>query len=285
MVKKLYKFGKSKAITLSFDDGQAQDIRLANIFNKYGLKATFNIMGGNCKNGMFREKENDVSLWDGSNELREAYAGHEIASHTYTHPHLMDIPLEEGKEEITKDIAALEKAFGTKIKGFAAPYGKIPEELDKTLAENGILYDRLTGRVTDFSIPDNFLRWVPSFHMAFYGTDEGKQAVADFFETDKELALLYIWGHSYEITDLDCAGCKKWNGMRNRWQFTEEMCKAISNKDDVYYATNIEICEYLLAMKKAIVSDTYIDNPTDTELYFSINGKVIVAPPHSRFGV
>lgn len=35
--------GKNKAITFSYDDGVTQDIRLIEIFNKYNLKATFNI--------------------------------------------------------------------------------------------------------------------------------------------------------------------------------------------------------------------------------------------------
>ena len=35
--------GKNKAITFSYDDGVTQDKRLIDIFNKYNLKATFNI--------------------------------------------------------------------------------------------------------------------------------------------------------------------------------------------------------------------------------------------------
>ena len=35
--------GKNKALTFSFDDGVTQDERLINIFNKYGLKGTFNL--------------------------------------------------------------------------------------------------------------------------------------------------------------------------------------------------------------------------------------------------
>ena len=40
------KDGKRKVLTFSYDDGVVQDIRLVNIFNKYGLKATFNINSG-----------------------------------------------------------------------------------------------------------------------------------------------------------------------------------------------------------------------------------------------
>ena len=35
--------GKLKAVTFSYDDGVTQDIRLIEIFNKYNLKATFNL--------------------------------------------------------------------------------------------------------------------------------------------------------------------------------------------------------------------------------------------------
>ena len=32
-----------KSLTFSYDDGVTQDVRLIEIFNKYGLKATFNL--------------------------------------------------------------------------------------------------------------------------------------------------------------------------------------------------------------------------------------------------
>ena len=40
------KDGKSKVLTLSYDDGVVQDIRLVRILNKFGIKATFNINTG-----------------------------------------------------------------------------------------------------------------------------------------------------------------------------------------------------------------------------------------------
>ena len=40
------KDGKQKVLTLSYDDGIVQDIRLIEIMNKYGLKGTFNINTG-----------------------------------------------------------------------------------------------------------------------------------------------------------------------------------------------------------------------------------------------
>ena len=34
---------KNKILTFSYDDGVTQDIRLVELFNKYGMKCTFNI--------------------------------------------------------------------------------------------------------------------------------------------------------------------------------------------------------------------------------------------------
>ena len=42
----LLKDGKSKVLTLSYDDGPVQDIRLIQIFDRYGIKATFNLNSG-----------------------------------------------------------------------------------------------------------------------------------------------------------------------------------------------------------------------------------------------
>lgn len=41
-----YPDGKSKAVTFSYDDGVVQDKRLAELFDKYGMKGTFNFNTG-----------------------------------------------------------------------------------------------------------------------------------------------------------------------------------------------------------------------------------------------
>lgn len=39
----LYQHGKSKALTISYDDGVQFDEKLVKILNRYKLKATFNV--------------------------------------------------------------------------------------------------------------------------------------------------------------------------------------------------------------------------------------------------
>lgn len=284
MIKKLFKGGKDRAVTFSFDDGQPQDMRLIKILNKYSLKATFNLNGGRCRNGCFRIKENDRSLWDGSDELRECYAGHEIAAHGYDHIHFNEVGDEESRLEIENDIMALERAFGYKIRGFAAPYGKYGEREKQILRKNGICYNRSTKRNYGYTLPEDFLEWAPNPHFSYYLTEEGKKLIDNFLISEEELACLNIWGHSYEITDLDCHGFEKWNGLRDRWSyFDRQVCAKLANKSDNWYATNIEICDYVCNMRRARVSETYVDNPSEMDLFFRIDGKLITAPAGSRF--
>ena len=76
--------GKMKAVTFSYDDGVTQDQRLISLFNKYGLKATFNLNSGLLGNGgsLVREDVTVAHVKPRPEEIRKIYEGHEIASHT-----------------------------------------------------------------------------------------------------------------------------------------------------------------------------------------------------------
>ncbi|MEI3153536.1 MAG: polysaccharide deacetylase family protein [Eubacteriales bacterium] len=91
--------GKHFAVTFSYDDGDKADRRLVEIFNNYGMKATFNLIPSRF------DGETVVS----SGEVSSLYAGHEIACHTYSHPHLERLPLTGQVREISLCRAALEQ--------------------------------------------------------------------------------------------------------------------------------------------------------------------------------
>ena len=106
---KIYKAfpgGKHKVLTLSYDDGKVQDRRLVKIFNKYGIKATFNLNSGltDMKNRIPKE------------EWTSLYAGHEVAVHTVTHPTIARCPSPEIFHEIYDDKMEIEKVFGYPVK-------------------------------------------------------------------------------------------------------------------------------------------------------------------------
>ena len=77
----LFPGGKSKAFTLSYDDGVVQDRRLAELFRKYGLKCSFNLGSGVLGHQEVRsvpgEKELDVSKISPEEvaQVAESYTG------------------------------------------------------------------------------------------------------------------------------------------------------------------------------------------------------------------
>lgn len=42
--------------------------------------------------------------------------------------------------------------------------------------------------------------------------------------------LFHVWGHSYELADND------------NWDIIERLAETVGGREDVWYATNIEIC-------------------------------------------
>lgn len=98
--------GKAKALTMSYDDGKIQDERLVSIFNRYGIRGTFNLNYGMI------DKEGLIPPRIKSSRINELYAGHEIATHTMTHPTIARCPMTEVAEEILADRKGLEQITG-----------------------------------------------------------------------------------------------------------------------------------------------------------------------------
>ena len=86
--------------------------------------------------------------------------------------------------------------------------------------------------------------------------------IREFVESEEELALFQIVGHSYDL-DVD-----------NRWEHMENIFKVISQQKDILPMTTIQIVEYFKAMEKAEITDKYIKNNSDKSLWFEINGEV-----------
>ena len=125
----LYPEGKIKALTFSYDDGSRHDLKLVEIFNRFGMKGTFNLNSGYLMN------EHNIH----PDELKEIYAGHEIAGHGLTHPFLERIPRACALNELLEDRRRLEKITGSIVNGFALPYGTYAPETLELLHAAGYL--------------------------------------------------------------------------------------------------------------------------------------------------
>ena len=251
----LYPEGKIKAVTFSFDDGSRDDIRLVEILNRFGMKATFNLISSKL------ESKNHVH----ADEFPQVYAGHEIAGHAFTHPFLDRIPKACALNELLQDRRTLEKVTGSIVNGFALPFGSWNSETVELLRSAGFLYSRTTRATMQFHLPDNFLEWHPTCH---HSTAEGR--CTSFKETQFVLSLFYIWGHSYEFSN------------NNNWDLIENICGELGGQTDTWYATNGGIARYISALRRLETSADaeIIHNPTAISLWFrKASGEVFELKP------
>lgn len=140
-------------MTMSYDDGMIFDKRLIEIFNRYGIKGTFNL-----NSGLYDASDDKLP----KEEIVGLYEGHEVATHTSTHP---------------------------------TCHHNAPDLLKKG-------------------------QWLLDFQKWQY------------------LKLMYVWGHSYEF-DRD-----------NNWEVIEDFCRLMGGHDDIWYATNIEIIDYMNVLNR-----------------------------------
>ena len=114
--------GKAKALTFSYDDGVEQDLQLVQIFKKYGMRATFNLNGGQFAQEGHVYPEGQVHRRMSESQIKNAYPEDvcEVACHAYKHPFLTAFsnpaPI---CYQIIEDRKALESLFRRRIQGMA----------------------------------------------------------------------------------------------------------------------------------------------------------------------
>ena len=228
--------GKPKALTFSYDDGVTQDHRLAALFRRYGMKATFNVNSGVLgKAGhLVREGVTVTHNKVPPEEVRTLYDGFEVAVHTLTHPDMSRLTDEEARREIMEDRKNLEALTGYPVVGMAWPGGSscTNARVKRIAAACGIVYARGTDHETHrFELPDNPLDWGCSCRHW-----DLEPLVEPFLGKPGDRPwLLSVWGHAYEFD------------VRGDWDLFESQLRRLSGQDDVWYATNIEVFDYFNA--------------------------------------
>lgn len=253
------KDGKSKVLTLSYDDGVVQDIRLIEILNRYGIKATFNI-----NSGQYLPEETQREKFYGRMKLSEATdlyknSGHEVAVHAFTHPFLEKLKADEILSEILEDRKSIEKEYGTLARGMAYPYGTYSNEVIECLKKCGICYSRTVRSTESFRLPENWLELHPTCHHNNPKLmDLAKKFVEEKGRYISDNWMFYLWGHSYEFDNND------------NWEVIEKFAEYIGGRDDVWYATNIEIYDYVKAYEnlQTSVDKKIIHNPSMIDVWF-----------------
>ncbi len=252
-IKMRYPGGRAAALTLSYDDGADADIRLIEIMTQYGLKGTFNL-----NSRMFLGDKSDRGL-----RLKKVYieSGNEVACHGVWHPRLEQLPTPAMIHEILDDRELLEEEFDTIIRGMAYPYGTYNKNVIEVIRLCGICYARTVRATGGFDIPENWLELPATCHH----DDDRLFVLAERFVNHKEDCdpmLFYLWGHSFEFNNND------------NWDRIEKFGQMVGHKQNIWYATNIEVYDYIQAYKRLEMSAkcNIIHNPSAMDVWIRVNG-------------
>lgn len=244
--------GKCKVLTMSYDDGDALDARVIEIFNRYGIKGTFNL----CYS-LIPDKEKVASM----------YAGHEVASHTMYHPTPDRCPSSDFALQILEDRQGLEDLTGYVVSGFTYPNSGTTKEIEDMLPGLGFVYARndTKGFNQAFRLPENPLNFQPTCHH----NDPRLMEYGEYLVNYKDrsyLKFMCVYGHSHEF------------GRQDNWNVLEDFCALVGGKDDIWYATCIELFDYLQAAKRLRYSADCktVYNPSAVSVWVDVNGEAIV---------
>jgi len=258
----LWPDGLKKALTFSYDDGVMQDLKLISLFRLYGLKATFNLNSaffGQIDGFNSKGREIDHSHVS-EEDISSVYSGFEVAVHTAHHPHLPQLSSVNAVEEIISDRIAMEKLVKTPVRGMAYPFGTVNESVKNIVKTCGIVYSRGTGVTGDYSLPMDAYDWSCSCHH-----NDLEPLIDPFLEDDRRLMLLSVWGHSYEF-DINAS-----------WNVIESQLERLGGNDDVWYATNIEIFDYIAAYNALLwtAEGDVVINPSHQPIFIECDGETV----------
>lgn len=248
--------GKQKVFTMSYDDGGEDDIPLIELIRKYGVKATFGVNSAMWSEKAEPSRPDRMSL----EQVRSLYGTDmEVAMQCVWHPFWAQQKSGCLTEDNLVARRVMEKRMGCPIRGSAVPCESCSSDVEQAMRLVGIEYCRIGGRVTHNlrAIPENFLRLEPTCEYS----DPHLMELAEKFVTGKGLRnfqwMFCVWGQSY-------------GHMRgNDYQVVEDLVKYVSRRDDVWYATNIEIVDYVNASRRLRynLDRTFVENPTNQDIW------------------
>lgn len=256
---------RKKALTLSYDDGVVYDRKLIEIMGKYGLKGTFNLNSSFfARDEKYFTKEEAVQLYKES--------GNEIAVHGYRHLNLVEVDKTVATREVLTDRENLESIFGACVRGMAYAYGAYNDTVVEILKNCGIAYSRTVISTEKFDIPNDWLRLPATCHhnnprlMELAEEFLGDTPARHFWQEKPK--LFYLWGHSYEFNNDD------------NWDIIERFAEKVGNRKDVWYATNMEIYDYVQAFNRLIfsVDGKRVKNPSAVDLWLCLYGQEVFLP-------
>ncbi len=265
---------KFRALTFSFDDGMREDVWLVNLFKQYGMKGTFNL-----NSSIFKRTEDPKPDANGRCRLSKTQvvelfkdSGMEVAVHGVNHLSLAEMPTTTMIQDVLNDRITLENAFGGVINGMAYANGSVSDEVVQVLKVCGVKYARTVVSTLKFDIPSDWLQMPATCHYRnaklMELTDAFLEEYPDVHYIKKLPRLFYVWGHSYELPHND--------GYEVMTKFAER----VGGRDDVWYATNIEVYNYVKAFDSLVfaANEKAVYNPSALDVYLFWFGQEVLVP-------
>jgi len=227
----VFPHGKRFAITSSWDDGREFDLLVAEKLKAHGFKGTF----------LMNRKSDMIS------RLQELEAlGGEVGSHTWSHPHLARMTLQQCENELTGMRRFLESQVGHPVISFAYPHGySAAYDVQGEYVARSVANAYLSARTT--TVGETWIQSISpfiTFNPNFWWLKTSPEAAAQKFKelATKDGLVFYFWGHSYE---LDKPG--------NVAAF-DSFLAALENQPETWYATQGEVAIWSLLRKQTVIS-------------------------------
>ena len=218
-----------KIMLLSFDDGTVYDPKFIELLNRYQIPCTFHLNSG-LEEFVWYYHDDPVKRQN----LRQAkeldvYHGHEVASHTLTHPDLTALNEEGLLWEVVEDCRRLKEIFGVEQIGFSVPFTHCSQQQINLLRERGLVkYIRLSEEREDFSLPED------PYHIyinALFQQPDVWEKIAAFVAHDAPVSVFVLCGHSYEM-ELD-----------GQWEHMEKLLQYIRSFPQIQCMTTMDFVE------------------------------------------
>ncbi len=250
--------GRAKAVTLSYDDAPFTDKRLVSILAPHGMRCTFNVNSAAYpKTPPVAQEGKWIHLMKEEAQALYHESCNEVATHGLTHQTLTQLDTAGMCHEILTDRINHEEDYGCIIRGHAYPNGSYDDQVINCLRLCGIVYARTVESTGAFGLPADWFRWHPTAHHRHPRLPELCDTFLSAETKRKNPLLFYLWGHSWEFDRND------------NWQVIEDFAAKMGSKDDIWYATNIEIHDYTEAYRSLITSvkRDRVYNPTATDVW------------------
>ncbi|KAG0238388.1 hypothetical protein BGW42_005621 [Actinomortierella wolfii] len=208
---KMYSCINPGQVALTFDDGPGQyaDELLA-LLERKNVKTTFFLIG-EMITGDSRQAEAVKKYYD---------AGHQLASHTYTHPNLNKLTAAQMRDEMRKTSDAIYKHAGVRVNHMRPPMGECGAECMKVMTK------QLNQTVVQWNVDSNDWRYVgmPTSQAVSRAMKEINELIVEDSDPDTDSFIVLAHEiHQFSVNHL-----------------TERMIDAIADKG--YTFVTVEEC-------------------------------------------